>query len=133
MRIGFTASCFDLGPHAGHMVMLKEARENCDYLIVALQIDPSMDRPTKNKPVQTVSERYLTLKGCRWVDEIIPYQTEEELIQLLQLVNPDIRFLGEDYIDKDFTGKDLGIALYYCKRKHSVSSSGLRKKIKHSP
>lgn len=129
-RVGLTASCFDMGPHAGHVMMLREARANCDYLIVALQADPSIDRPQKNKPVQAVSERYLAIKACRYVDEVIPYQSEEELVQLIQLVRPDVRFLGEDYVGKDFTGKNIqGVEIHYCNRKHEVSSSGLRNKI----
>lgn len=131
--VGITASCFDLGPHAGHISMLEEAKEHCDLLIVALQVDPSRDRPTKNKPVQSVVERWVALRACRHVDEIIPYETEADLIQLLHLVRPDVRFLGEDYIDKDFTGKDIqDIKIVYCERRHSVSSSGIRKKIKES-
>lgn len=130
MKIGFTASCFDMGPHAGHVMMLREAKSKCGYLIVALQVDPSVDRPLKNKPVQAVSERYLAIKACKYVDEVIPYQSEDELIQLIQLIRPDVRFLGEDYIGKDFTGKGIpGIEVHYCNRKHEVSSSGLRNKI----
>lgn len=130
MKVGFIASCFDLGPHAGHVQTLKEAKNHCDHLVVALQVDPSRERATKNKPVQSVSERYLSLKGCRYVDEIIPYETEGELLELLKLLQPDVRFLGTDYIDKPFTGKELGIPIYYCARAHSVSSSRLRRLIK---
>jgi glycerol-3-phosphate cytidylyltransferase len=131
--VGFTASCFDLGPHAGHIAMLSEAKGNCDYLVVALQVDPSRDRPNKNKPVQSVVERAMALRACKYVDEVIPYETESDLIQLLQLLQPDVRFIGEDYIGKDFTGKGIhGIKIFYNSRQHSVSSSGIRKKIKES-
>lgn len=130
MKIGFTASCFDMGPHAGHVMMLKEARSKCDYLIVALQVDPSADRPQKNKPVQSVSERFLAVRACKYVDEVIPYQSEAELEQLIQLLRPNIRFLGEDYVGKEFTGKHIeGVEIHYCNRKHTVSSSGLRQKV----
>lgn len=131
MKIGFTASCFDLGPHAGHIMMLKESRENCDYLIVGLQVDPSKDRPQKNKPVQSISERYISTKSCKYVDEVIPYESEEDLIQLIQLLRPSVRFIGEEYFGKEFTGKTLGIPIHYCNRKHDVSSSDLRRKIKN--
>jgi glycerol-3-phosphate cytidylyltransferase len=132
VKVGFIASCFDLGPHAGHVQSLKEAKSQCDHLVVALQVDPSRERATKNKPVQSVSERYLTLKACRYVDEVIPYETEGELLELLKLLNPNIRFLGDDYIGKPFTGKELGIQIHYCSRIHSVSSSTIRKLIKGS-
>jgi glycerol-3-phosphate cytidylyltransferase len=134
MIIGFTASCFDLGPHAGHTAMLKEAKEHCDFLIVALHVDPSKERPQKNKPVQSVSERYMTLAANKYVDQIIPYETEEELVQLILLIMPDVRFLGEDYKGKHFTGSNNleGIKIHYCSRKHSVSSSGIRTKILES-
>lgn len=131
--VGFTCSCFDLGPHAGHISMLAEAKQNCDVLIVGLQVDPTKDRPTKNKPVQSVVERAMALRACKYVDEIIPYETEEDLIQLLQLLRPDVRFIGEDYKNKDFTGKDLPIRIHFNSRQHSISSSGLRRKIKETP
>jgi glycerol-3-phosphate cytidylyltransferase len=127
--VGFTASAFDLGPHAGHVAMLKEAKSHCDLLIVALHVNPAGERDSKNKPLPSVSERYLTIATNRYVDEVIPYETEEELVNLIQLLRPDIRFLGEDYKDRDFTGKDLGIKIHYCSRKHTTSSSGLRKKV----
>jgi glycerol-3-phosphate cytidylyltransferase len=133
MKIGFVASAFDL-LHSGHVVMLEEAKSICDYLIVGLQIDPSVDRPTKNKPVQTVVERYLQLRGCKYVDEIIPYHTEVDLEDILLSVKIDIRILGEEYKNLDFTGKDIcrkrGIELYFNKRDHRFSSSGLRNRIK---
>jgi glycerol-3-phosphate cytidylyltransferase len=135
MKVGFVASAFDL-LHSGHVVMLEEAKSICDYLVVGLQIDPSVDRPTKNKPVQTVVERYLQLRGCKYVDEIIPYHTEVDLEDILLSVKIDIRILGEEYKNLDFTGKDIcrkrGIELYFNKRDHRFSSSGLRNRIKES-
>jgi glycerol-3-phosphate cytidylyltransferase len=135
MKIGFVASAFDL-LHSGHIVMLEEAKSVCDYLIVGLQIDPSIDRPTKNKPAQTVVERYLQLRGCKYVDEIIPYMTESDLEDILLSIKIDIRILGDEYKDLDFTGKDIcrkrGIELYFNKRDHRFSSSGLRNRIKES-
>lgn len=129
MITGFLASSFDLGPHAGHMAMLKEARENCDHLVIGLHVNPKTERETKNIPIPSLSERYLTLTGCRYVDEIIPYETEEELLELLKLLMPDVRFLGSDYMGKEFTGKDLSLSVYYVDRHHNISSSGLRKQI----
>ena len=133
MKIGFTCSTFDL-LHAGHVLMLKECSENCDYLIVGLQSDPTLDRPdTKNKPAQGMYERWVQLKGCRHVDEIIPYSTEEDLMNLLASQKIDVRFVGGDYIGQDFTGKNFceenGIAVLYNSRKHSYSTTGLRKKM----
>ena len=133
MKIGITFSAFDL-LHAGHVKMLDECKRNCDYLIVGLQTDPTFDRPNKNKPVQSIVERYIQLKACRFIDEIIPYSTELELMEILQSFAIDIRFIGEDYLEKDFTGKqfclDNNILLFFNSRKHSFSSSGLRNKIK---
>ena len=129
--IGFTCGAFDL-LHAGHVVMLKEARKNCDWLVVGLQTDPSIDRQDKNKPIQSVYERYVQLSGVKFVDEIIPYDTEESLIDLLKSQHIDIRFVGEDYRDRDFTGSDLPIEVQYTSRQHSFSSSGLRKRIEEN-
>lgn len=132
MRIGFVASSFDLC-HAGHVQMLREAKEQCDYLIVGLQTDPTIDRPKKNQPVQTVVERYTQLKGVRYVDEIIPYATESDLEDILTMYHIDVRILGEEYRDLDFTGKDIckkrSIQLYFNKRDHRFSSSDLRKRV----
>ncbi len=132
-KIGITCSSFDL-LHAGHIKMLEEASNNCDYLIVALQTDPTIDRPTKNKPIQSLVERYIQLKGCKFVDEIIPYQTEKELEEIFLSFNLDIRFIGSDYSNKDFTAKKiceyLNIDIHYNSRNHNFSSSGLRNKIK---
>lgn len=131
MKIGFTCSCFDLF-HAGHVLMLEEAKQHCDYLIVGLQTDPTIDRPEKNKPVQSVYERYVQLKGCKYVDEIIPYSTEEDLLNLLTTLNYDVRIIGEEYRHKAFTGKHLDKEFYFNKRPHTYSSSGLRKQIESS-
>jgi len=132
MKIGFTASSFDL-LHAGHTLMLEEAKTVCDYLIVGLQTDPTIDRPTKNRPVQTVVERYLQLRACKYVDEIIPYTTEKDLEDILSSMSIDIRILGVEYKDQDFTGRDIckkrGIDLYFNKRDHRFSSSDLRKRV----
>lgn len=132
MRVGFVASSFDL-LHAGHVQMLREAREQCDYLIVGLQTDPTIDRPNKNSPVQTIVERYTQLKGVRYVDEIIPYATENDLEDILSMYHIDVRILGEEYREQDFTGKDTckkrGIQLYFNKRDHRFSSSDLRKRV----
>lgn len=133
MKVGITFSAFDL-LHAGHIGMLREARANCDYLIVGLQTDPTIDRPTeKNKPVQTLVERYAQLNALKFVDEIVPYQTEEDVIDILELFQIDIRFLGEEYREKEFTGKDVcrkrGIELHFNKRDHRFSTSGLRKRV----
>ncbi len=128
-RVGIVASCFDLF-HAGHILMLMEAKDHCDRLIVALQSDPSVDRPEKNKPVQALSERYIQLEACKYVDQIVPYDTEADLYNLLAGLDWDVRFLGMDYIDRtDFTGYDLDIPIHYCSRRHNYSSSGLRERI----
>lgn len=128
-RIGLVTSCFDL-LHAGHVMMLREAKTQCDYLICALQTDPTIDRPEKNKPVQTLVERYIQLSAVEYVDEIITYQTEQDLEDILEMFPIDVRILGEEYKDKDFTGKTIctrrNIDLYFNKRDHRFSSSGLR-------
>ena len=131
MKIGFTCSTFDLF-HAGHIMMLKEAKEHCAYLIVGLQSDPTIDRPTKNKPIQTLFERFEQLKACKYVDEIIPYATEKELTDLLLSYKIDVRFVGEEYKDKDFTGKDFDTEIHYNKRRHSFSSSELRQRVSYA-
>ena len=126
--IGFTCSCFDL-LHAGHILMLKDAKEQCDYLIVGLQTDPTLDRPEKNKPIQSLEERKIQLEAVKYVDEIIQYETEEDLYKNLLEIKPDIRILGNDYIGKSFTGDDLDIPIHYHKREHNFSTTNLRKKI----
>lgn len=132
MKVGFTCSSFDL-LHAGHTLMLEEAKAQCDYLIVGLQTDPTLDRATKNKPAQTVVERYLQLRACSYVDEIIPYATEQDLEDILSGMHIDMRILGVEYRDKDFTGRDIckkrGIEIYFNEREHRFSSSGLREQI----
>jgi glycerol-3-phosphate cytidylyltransferase len=133
MKVGITFSTFDL-LHAGHIGMLREAKQHCDYLIVGLQTDPTIDRPTeKNKPVQTLVERYAQLNAVKFVDEIVPYQTEQDVVDILELFEIDIRFLGEEYREKDFSGKDVcrkrGIELHFNKRDHRFSSSDLRRRV----
>ena len=132
MRIGFTCSTFDL-LHAGHVTMLREAKDQCDYLIVGLQTDPSIDRPEKNAPVQTVVERYTQLNGIKYVDEIIPYNNEKDLEDILTMYTIHVRILGEEYKDKTFTGRATcakrGIELYFNKRDHRFSSSDLRERV----
>lgn len=132
MTTGITFSTFDLF-HAGHVAMLREASRQCDYLIVGLQTDPTLDRPEKNRPIQSVFERYVQLEGCKYVDEIIPYSTEKDLEDILLTYEIDKRFIGEEYMDKDFTGKHLcvdnGIEIVYNSRQHTFSSSSLRDRI----
>jgi glycerol-3-phosphate cytidylyltransferase len=132
MKMGFTASAFDL-LHAGHVLMLEEAKTVCDYLVVGLQLDPTIDRANKNKPVQTIVERYLQLTACKYVDEIIPYASEKDLEDILAAMPINIRILGEEYKDQDFTGRDIckkkGIELYFNKRNHRFSSSDLRSRV----
>jgi len=127
-RVGFTCSAFDL-LHAGHVIMLEECKKRCDVLIVGLQIDPSIDRSTKNKPVQSVYERWIQLKGCRYVDHIIPYATEADLLNLLVTQPIDVRFVGQEYETRAFTGRHLGIDIEFNSRRHSWSSSELRERI----
>jgi len=128
LKIGFTCSCFDLF-HAGHVMMLKEARTQCDYLIVGLQSDPTIDRPEKNKPVQTLLERYIQLEGCKYVDEIVPYSTEKELMDILTSYPIDVRIIGEEYRDKQFTGFNLSMSVYFNSRQHSFSTTELRQRV----
>ena len=132
MKIGFTCSTFDL-LHSGHIAMLREAKEQCDYLIAGLQIDPSLDRKEKNSPAQTIVERYVQLSAVKYVDEIIVYLTERDLEDILEMFHINVRILGDEYRDKDFTGKDIckkrGIQLYFNKRDHRFSSSSLRQLV----
>lgn len=133
MIVGFTASTFDL-LHAGHIAMLREAKDQCDYLIVALQVNPARDRPEKNPPVQTLVERWTQLQGVKYVDEIIPYETETDLEDILKLFHIDVRIIGEEYKDGKFTGRatcaQRGIEIYFNKREHRFSSSDLRERVK---
>ena len=133
MKIGFNCSSFDL-LHAGHVTMLKMEKQLCDYLIVALQVDPTIDRPgVKNKPSQSVYERYVQLQACKYVDEILVYSTEADLLNLIQTQTMHIRFLSEEYLNRDFTGKqycmDNGIELFYHKRQHTYSTTDLRNRV----
>ena len=132
MKIGITFSAFDL-LHAGHIKMLEEAKRQCDYLICGLQTDPTLDRPEKNRPVQSVVERYIQLKACTFVDEVVPYATEQDLEDILRSFKIDVRILGDEYKEKNFTGRtyceEKGIELYYNTRDHRFSSSGLRKEV----
>jgi glycerol-3-phosphate cytidylyltransferase len=132
-RIGITFSTFDM-LHAGHVAMLSEAKNHCDYLIAGLQTDPTIDRPdTKNRPVQSIVERQIQLAACRYVDEVVIYQTEQDLVDLLLILPVDVRILGIEYEDRDFTGRSechsRGIDLIFNGRDHSFSSSSLRKRV----
>ncbi len=133
MRVGFTCSTFDLF-HAGHLLMLEEAKKQCDHLIVGLQTDPTIDRPAeKNKPVQSVFERFVQLKACKYVDEVIPYSTEKELVDILLSYPINVRILGDEYKDKEFTGKyeciSKQIEFYFNRREHSFSTTELRNRV----
>lgn len=128
MITGFTCSTFDLF-HAGHIMMLKEAKSVCDHLIVGLQTDPTIDRSTKNKPVQGIFERYVQLQSCKYVDEIVVYATEKELLDVLKSYPIDIRIIGEEYACEPFTGDNLGIELHFNKRTHSFSTTELRQRV----
>jgi len=132
MKVGFTCSTFDL-LHAGHVSMLQEAKTQCDYLIVGLQNDPTLDRATKNKPIQSIIERQMQLRGNKYVDEIWVYNTEKDLEDLLLTLPLDVRILGVEYEGKEFTGREIchkrNIGLYFNGRDHSFSSSSLRKRV----
>jgi len=132
MKTGITFSAFDL-LHAGHVKMLEDAKQHCDFLIVGLQTDPTIDRPTKNKPTQTVVERYIQLKACKFVDEIVPYTTEQDLEDILKSFTVHVRILGDEYKDRDFTGRsycqEKGIELYFNTRDHRFSSTFLRQEV----
>lgn len=135
-RIGFTCSTFDL-LHAGHIAMLAEAKNHCDYLICGLQTDPTIDRPdTKNSPVQSIVERQITLGACRYVDEIVIYETEKDLVDLILTLPIHVRILGVEYEDTNFTGRNegtgRGITHIFNRRDHSFSSSSLRKRVAES-
>ena len=132
MKVGITFSTFDLF-HAGHVKMLEEAKRQCDYLIVGLQLDPSIDRPDKNAPSQSIIERYIQLKGSKYIDEIVPYVSEKDLENILSSFKLHVRIIGEEYKDKNYTGRkyceEKEIEIYYNSRDHRFSSSKLRKKI----
>jgi glycerol-3-phosphate cytidylyltransferase len=130
--IGITCSTFDL-LHTGHVIMLEECKKHCDFLICALQVDPTIDRKEKNKPIQSLVERYIQLDAVKYVDKIIPYTTEEELLTIFSSLDLDVRIIGEEYKDKDFTAKEIchkrGIRLVYNKREHDFSTTNLRERI----
>lgn len=132
MKIGFTCGAMDL-LHAGHILMLEDCKSKCDQLIVGLHTNPQLDRPDKNKPIQSLIERYIQLDGCVHVDQIIPYETEKDLIELLTAIPIDIRFVGSDWKDKPYTGHEISkIKVEYNSRDHDYSSSQLRKRIADS-
>jgi len=126
--VGITAGAFDLF-HAGHVLMLKDASNQCDHLIVALQTDPSIDRKEKNKPVQSMYERFVQVDACKYVDEIIPYETEDDLYALIMNNNIDLRIIGNEYRNEDFTAREIGIEIYYNARNHKWSTTELRERI----
>ena len=130
MVTGLTASCFDF-LHVGHVAMLEDAKKQCDYLICCLHVDPSIERPEKNPPLQSLVERYIQLQGLSSVDEIIPYQREKDLLDILQIKTPDVRIIGEEYRLRDFTGKKM-CPIYYNKRRHRFSSTHMRVRINSS-
>lgn len=129
-KIGVIFSCFDL-LHAGHCLILEEGKRNCDYFVVGLQTDPTVDRPTKNKPIQSVEERLIQVRNQKSVDEVVLYTTEAELVQFLEALRPDIRITGDDYVGKEFTGKDFpGVQIIYHQRSvHDYSTTRLRQRI----
>ena len=128
MKAGFTCSTFDLF-HAGHIMMLKEAREQCDFLLVGLQTDPTLDRKEKNKPIQSVFERFVQLKACKYVDEVVVYATEKELRDILLSYPIDVRILGEEYKGNEFTGHEIPMEFYFNNRRHSFSTTELRQRV----
>jgi glycerol-3-phosphate cytidylyltransferase len=132
MKVGITFSAFDLF-HAGHIKMLEEAKSKCDYLIVGLQLDPSIDRPDKNTPTQSIVERYVQVRSCKYIDEVVPYVTEQDLIDILSSFKIDLRIIGEEYKEKYFTGKEQckknNIQIHYNKRNHRFSSTNLKNEI----
>ena len=135
-KIGITFSTFDM-LHAGHIAMLSEAKNHCDYLICGLQTDPTIDRPeTKNRPIQSIVERQIQLAACRYVDEVVVYQTEQDLVDLLLILPVDVRVLGVEYQHQNFSGYEecgmRGIELVFNGRDHSFSSSSLRKRVAHA-
>lgn len=128
--VGITAGAFDLF-HAGHVLMLKDAKNQCDHLIVALQTDPSIDRKVKNKPIQSMYERFVQLDGCKYVDSIIPYETEDDLYALIMNNDIDVRIIGSEYRNEDFTARDVGLKIYYNVRNHKWSTSELRERVSY--
>jgi glycerol-3-phosphate cytidylyltransferase len=131
--IGFTAGAMDL-LHAGHVMMLQECKAQCDYLIVAVEVDPSVDRPEKHKPIESLEERVIRLQGCKYVDKVVIYNTEQGLYSLLKEIQPDVRFIGADWKDKPNYSRDLlpGMKVVYNSRNHNFSSSNLIARIKNA-
>lgn len=127
LKVGITFSTFDLF-HSGHITMLSEAKSLCDWLMVGLLTDPTKDRPEKNKPVQSIFERYVQVSTCKFVDEVIPFESEQDLVDIILSINPDIRIVGEEYKNVEHTGKGL-CPIHYNKRRHSFSSSSLRTRV----
>ena len=130
MKVGFTASTFDL-LHAGHVAMLREAKSVCDYLICGLQVDPTLDRPKKNQPVQSIVERQAQLAAIKYVDEVLIYNSEEELVELMGRKHYHVRFLGDDYRNKPITSPEVILKMVFLNRDHGFSSSRIRNKIKY--
>jgi len=127
-KVGFTCGAFDVF-HAGHILMIEEARKNCDFLVVGLQTDPTLDRPHKNKPIQTLKERKIQLKNSKFIDKIIVYSTEADLYELLKELRPAFWMLGSDWKGKKYTGYDLGLKILWHNRNHNYSSTNLRERI----
>ena len=127
-KIGFTCSAFDLF-HCGHILMLEDSKRHCDILIIGLHTNPNIDRPTKNTPIQEYEERFIQVNGCRYVDEIIKYQTEDDLLNILKELNPEVRILGTDWCGKSYTGTELSIPIHWHKRDHKWSTTYLRERV----
>jgi len=126
--VGITFGSFDL-THAGHYLMFREAKEHCDYLIVGLHLDPSVERKNKNKPIQTLREREIQLRACKYIDKIVLYKTEADLVKILEKIKPDVRIIGEDWKGRNYTGKGLPIKMVFNSRKHNYSTTNLRTRI----
>lgn len=131
LRVGFVASCFDL-LHAGHCLMLKDAKDQCDWLVAALHTDPSKERFHKNTPIQSLEERLIQLQSIKYIDQIFTYESERDLMDLLRKVRPQVRILGSDHMGENFTGKNLDIPIFYHIRTHEWSTSELRDRIKNA-
>ena len=127
-KIGFTCSCFDI-LHCGHALMLEDAKRNCDVLVIGLQTDPTIDRDSKNRPIQEYEERMIMIKAIRYVDEVVEYATEDDLMSILETLNPDVRTIGTDWQGKEYTGYKLPIQMHWHSRDHDWSTSYLRKRV----
>ena len=130
-KLGFTCSCFDI-LHCGHAIMLEDASKNCDVLVIGLQTDPTLDRAEKNKPVQSYDERKIMINAIKYVDEVIEYATESDLLNILVYLNPDVRVLGTDWNGKEYTGHHLEIPIHWHRRDHNWSTSYLRKRVAYA-